>query len=69
MADEVVPFYCGEEILWRIPWARIVRIGDLAGEVPDYQFGHNWFEYFDSDVWRDVVEVFLKGDEHTKAQL
>jgi len=69
MADEVVPFYCGEEILRRIPWARIVPIGDRAGEVPDYQFGHHWFEYFDPPVWQDVVEVFLRDDGRARAQL
>jgi len=67
--DEVVPFYCGEEIIRRIPWARMVQVGDRAGEVPNYQFGHHWMEYFDSNMWRDVVEVFLLKGHGVKTHL
>jgi len=56
--DEVVPFYCGQEILRRIPWAKIVEIGEAPGQVESYAFGHHWFEYFDIQVWHDVVEKF-----------
>ncbi|KDQ61139.1 hypothetical protein JAAARDRAFT_32143 [Jaapia argillacea MUCL 33604] len=57
--DEVVPFSAGEDIVHRIPWARMVTEGPAAGQVPSYQFSHQWFEYFDISVWRDVIEVFL----------
>ncbi|KAG6854689.1 hypothetical protein C0991_002400 [Blastosporella zonata] len=57
--DEVVPFYCGREILQRIPWAKPVEIGSSRGQVQNYAFGHHWFEYFDIQVWHDVVERFL----------
>lgn len=57
--DAVVPFYCGQEILQRIPWARMVQIGEAPGQVGSYAFGHHWFEYFDIRVWHDVVEKFL----------
>lgn len=57
--DETVPYYCGEEILRRIPWAKMVEVGPSPGQVPDLDFGHHWFEYFDVQVWDDVVERFL----------
>lgn len=60
--DQVIPFSCAQEILQRIPWARLVEIGERPGQVPDYAFGHHWFEYFDVRVWRDVLEEFLRGD-------
>ncbi|KAJ6531609.1 Alpha/Beta hydrolase protein [Mycena vulgaris] len=57
--DAVVPPYCGKEILERIPWARPVEIGTYPGAVENLAFGHHWFEYFDVQVWHDVVEKFL----------
>ncbi|KAK7038134.1 Haloacetate dehalogenase H-1 [Favolaschia claudopus] len=57
--DAIVPTYCGEEILRRIPWARRGRIGTEFGAVESLQFGHHWFEYFDVQMWHDVVENFL----------
>ncbi|KAG5645063.1 hypothetical protein DXG03_007153 [Asterophora parasitica] len=71
-ADEVVPYYCGLEILQRIPWAREVEIGDAPGQVKNYAFGHHWHEYFDIKVWHDVVEGFLgepKNGSRTAAHL
>ncbi|KAJ7940171.1 Alpha/Beta hydrolase protein [Mycena leptocephala] len=57
--DAVVPPYCGQEILQRIPWARPVEVGTQPGAVESLDFGHHWFEYFDVPVWHDVVENFL----------
>ncbi|RDB21107.1 Haloacetate dehalogenase H-1 [Hypsizygus marmoreus] len=57
--DGVVPLFCGEEILRRIPWAKTVEIGTAPGQVPSHGFGHNWFEYFDIRVWRDAIRKFL----------
>jgi pimeloyl-ACP methyl ester carboxylesterase len=57
--DAVVPPYCGQEILRRIPWARPVEIGPHPGAVPHLDFGHVWFEYFDVRVWHDAIELFL----------
>jgi len=57
--DAIVPPYCGQEILRRIPWARPVEIGTHPGAVETLEFGHHWFEYFDVRVWHDVVEKFL----------
>lgn len=57
--DAIVPPYCGEEILQRIPWAKPVKIGSRPGSVENLEFGHHWFEYFDIQVWHDVVEEFL----------
>ncbi|KAF5381011.1 hypothetical protein D9615_004138 [Tricholomella constricta] len=63
--DEVVPFYCGQEILQRIPWAKMVKIGEAPGQVESYAFGHHWFEYFDIRVWHEVVERFLGDSKNT----
>lgn len=57
--DVIVPYSCGEEILQRIPWAHMVEVGSLPGQVPDLDFGHQWSEYFDIQVWHDVVEGFM----------
>ncbi|KAJ7311597.1 Alpha/Beta hydrolase protein [Mycena albidolilacea] len=57
--DAIVPPYCGQEILQRIPWARPVEIGTQRGAVENLDFGHHWFEYFDVQVWHDVIEKFL----------
>jgi hypothetical protein len=57
--DAIVPPYCGQEILQRIPWARSVEIGTQRGAVENLDFGHHWFEYFDVQVWHDVIEKFL----------
>lgn len=68
--DAVVPFYSGEEILRLIPHARIVELGSHPGQISDYQFGHHWWEYFDVQVWQDVVDVFLSGKgDGAKARL
>jgi len=37
----------------------MVEVGNLPGQVPDLNFGHNWFEYFDMRVWDDVFRQFL----------
>ncbi|KAJ7461572.1 Alpha/Beta hydrolase protein [Mycena latifolia] len=57
--DAIVPPYCGQEILQRIPWAKPVEIGTHPGAVENLDFGHCWFEYFDVQVWHDVIEKFL----------
>lgn len=57
--DRIVPNYCGDEILQRIPWAKMVEVGCTPGQVPNLDFGHHWFEYFDIQVWHDVVERFM----------
>ncbi|KAH9483869.1 hypothetical protein JR316_0003347 [Psilocybe cubensis] len=57
--DQVVPFTCAEEIIRRIPHARLVEIGNLPGQIPSCDFGHFWYEYFDIQVWRDVIDVFM----------
>ncbi|GLB34754.1 putative serine aminopeptidase, S33 [Lyophyllum shimeji] len=67
--DAVVPFYCGQEILQRIPWAKMVQIGKAPGQVESYAFGHHWFEYFDIRVWHDVMEKFLGESKEQIARL
>ncbi|KAG7092932.1 hypothetical protein E1B28_009237 [Marasmius oreades] len=63
--DAIVPISCGQELLQRIPWARSVQVGDRPGEVPSLGFGHQWFEYFDPEVWVGVVETFLDAKSPT----
>jgi hypothetical protein len=67
--DQVVPFYSAQEILRRIPWAKQVEIGCLPGQVENLAFGHLWFEYFDIQVWHDVIETFLVSTVDTKSRL
>ncbi|PFH54139.1 hypothetical protein AMATHDRAFT_135616 [Amanita thiersii Skay4041] len=59
--DAVVPFYCGEFLLENIPWAKLVEVGNLCGQVPTLNFGHHWFEYFDIRIWDDVFRCFLQA--------
>ncbi|KAK0496838.1 Alpha/Beta hydrolase protein [Armillaria luteobubalina] len=58
--DKVIPFSFGQDITNMIPWATMVSVGSKPGQVPSYDFGHYWYEYFDIQVWVDVVEKFLK---------
>ncbi|EAU88766.2 hypothetical protein CC1G_01139 [Coprinopsis cinerea okayama7 len=57
--DQVLPYAASREVLRRIPWAKDLEVGDKPGQVPNLEFGHQWFEYFDINVWRDVFEVFM----------
>ncbi|CAK5265222.1 unnamed protein product [Mycena citricolor] len=57
--DAILPPSCSEEILQRIPWARKVEVGAYPGAVPTLEFGHNCFDYFDIQIWHDVIEMFL----------
>ncbi|KAF8891232.1 Alpha/Beta hydrolase protein [Infundibulicybe gibba] len=59
--DQVIPPDCGVGILKRIPWAKSIEVGDQPGQVPTMAFGHQWYEYFDAQVWHDVVDVFMKN--------
>ncbi|KAH7929669.1 alpha/beta-hydrolase [Leucogyrophana mollusca] len=67
--DQIIPF--SDDLLTSIPWAKLVPTGTLPGEVPHYRFGHHWIEYFDTEMWRNVIEVFLQttGGETAKARL
>ncbi|TCD70933.1 hypothetical protein EIP91_000839 [Steccherinum ochraceum] len=57
--DQIVPLTEGQELLKRIPWARMVQVGDKPGQIPSGKFGHHWWEYFEASVWVDAIEVFL----------
>ncbi|KJA27078.1 hypothetical protein HYPSUDRAFT_198377 [Hypholoma sublateritium FD-334 SS-4] len=57
--DEIVPFSYSDDILRHIPWAKRVEVGMQPGQVEHLDFGHNWFEYFDSNVWCEVIERFV----------
>ena len=68
--DIIVPYSNAEEILRFLPHARIVQIGTEIGQVPNYDFGHLWYEYFEVDVWVGVIETFLDdGGDPSKTRL
>jgi len=68
--DDILPYACGTGLLQRIPHAKLVEIGPNPGQIPNDQYGHVWYEYFDINIWRDVFEDFLKNSkETTKAHL
>lgn len=46
----------------------MVSVGDKKGQIPNEDFGHHWYEYFDVGVWVDAIEVFL-GEGQEKAKL
>ncbi|KAF8216664.1 Alpha/Beta hydrolase protein [Mycena galopus ATCC 62051] len=58
--DQVIPFRCVEDMLERIPGARLVDLGNKPGQVPNLAFGHQWFEYFDLRVWYNVIDMHLR---------
>ncbi|KAJ7281388.1 Alpha/Beta hydrolase protein [Mycena rebaudengoi] len=58
--DQIIPFHCAEDTLWRIPGARFVEVGHRPGQVPTLAFGHQWFHYFDIRVWYNVFEAHLR---------
>jgi hypothetical protein len=60
--DRVVPDLCRQEIIHKFPHARVVETGDRPGQIPDDQFGHHWWEYFDIRVWKAVVDNFLEDN-------
>ena len=31
------------------------------GSVPSADYGHSWYEYFEPQVWVDVIQTFTKG--------
>ncbi|KAI0791723.1 Alpha/Beta hydrolase protein [Abortiporus biennis] len=57
--DYIVPPECSASILRAIPWARKVQVGPKRGMIPSEKFGHQWWDYFDVNVWVWVIEVFL----------
>lgn len=67
--DQVAPFTNLQGFLTRIPWARVVPVGDGPGSLPNLRFGHDWIEYFDPQVWCDVFEAFLQTRRKEKAML
>lgn len=58
--DKVIPFKCAEDLIDHIPWAQLVQEGSQRGQIPTLQFGHLWYEYFDPQVWHDVLYVFMQ---------
>ncbi|KAE9397386.1 alpha/beta-hydrolase [Gymnopus androsaceus JB14] len=67
--DSIVPFSSGKKLLQVIPQARFVQTGSQPGEVPNLAFGHHWWEYFDIEVWLNVVETFLSQENQLHGRL
>ncbi|KII89084.1 hypothetical protein PLICRDRAFT_40727 [Plicaturopsis crispa FD-325 SS-3] len=58
--DTVVPFSRGEEFTRLIPHAVLLGVREDTGYgLPNLDFGHAWWEYFDIQIWNDVIENFL----------
>ncbi|KAF7295577.1 Hydrolase-4 domain-containing protein [Mycena indigotica] len=57
--DRIVPPYSAQDIKSKIPWAESVEIGPNRGMVPTMAFGHSWYEYFDVEVWVEIIEAFI----------
>ncbi|KAF9261426.1 alpha/beta-hydrolase [Marasmius fiardii PR-910] len=58
--DQVIPFKAAQTMMDLIPSAEFVEVGEQAeGKVPTLGFGHHWYEYFDVEVWRDVMETYM----------
>ena len=66
--DGVVPYSFSQEILQKVPWARRVEVGSRRGQIPHYDFGHQWYGYFDVETWRGVIEVFLESPARSKPE-
>ncbi|KAJ4475724.1 hypothetical protein J3R30DRAFT_3706325 [Lentinula aciculospora] len=61
--DAVVPFSSAAKLLRVIPQALFIQTGSQPEQIPNLAFGHHWWEYFDIEVWVNVVEVFLASNE------
>ncbi|KAG6844134.1 hypothetical protein H0H87_009521 [Tephrocybe sp. NHM501043] len=57
--DQVIPRRCGEDVQARIHGAVFLKSGTEPGQVPSLDFGHYWYEYFDIEVWQNVVNTFI----------
>ncbi|KAF9227748.1 alpha/beta-hydrolase [Gyrodon lividus] len=67
--DQIVPFSYAQGFLDLIPWARLIPIGDTPGTMPHNRFGHNWIEYFTTELWYEAIEAFLESNRSTRARL
>ncbi|KII89085.1 hypothetical protein PLICRDRAFT_595483 [Plicaturopsis crispa FD-325 SS-3] len=70
--DAVVPFSRGEELTRLIPHVILLGIRkDTGYGLPNLDFGHAWWEYFDIQIWNDAIENFLNdvlpGDKRRRA--
>ncbi|KAG6878976.1 hypothetical protein C0992_006111 [Termitomyces sp. T32_za158] len=63
--DRVIPRRCGKDIQARIRGAVFLESGPRPGQVPSLDFGHSWYEYFDIEVWRNVVNSFIDDERPT----
>ncbi len=65
----MVPFFSSTDILSAIPHAKAVSIGPNRGQVPHLDFGHQWYEYFDIEVWVGVIEEWMKAEDKIETKL
>ncbi|KAF5349452.1 hypothetical protein D9757_012427 [Collybiopsis confluens] len=54
--DQIIPYSAGRDIPAHITTAKFMSIGPAPGQVYTPTFGHFWFQYFNIDMWREVLE-------------
>lgn len=57
--DNVLPFSSVKTTLAIVPHAKLVQVGTKPGQIDSLDFGHNWYEYFEVERWRQVFESFF----------
>lgn len=68
--DTVIPFSSVNMIIAIIPHAKLVQVGTRPGQIDSLDFGHNWYEYFTVERWRQVFESFYdESGEGGRARL
>ncbi|KIK58149.1 hypothetical protein GYMLUDRAFT_45343 [Collybiopsis luxurians FD-317 M1] len=59
--DQIIPYSAGRDIPSYIPSAKFMSIGRGAGQVYSPTFGHCWFQYFNINMWREVLERHMSS--------
>ncbi|KAJ3998680.1 Alpha/Beta hydrolase protein [Lentinula boryana] len=64
--DAIVPFSNAAKLLREIAQASFIQTGFEPGQIPTLAFGHHWWEYFDIEVWINIIETFLSSRENQR---
>jgi hypothetical protein len=71
--DRIIHHVESNDLTKHIKHAQRIAIdpsGKVPGSVPSEAYGHSWYEYFEPQVWVDVVQTFTKGGvEEMRAKL
>lgn len=43
-----------------IPQAQFIEVGVEKGQLPSLDFGHYCYQYFDIEVWHDVIHRIIE---------